>query len=93
MNHEDELKYIHHAGNYRLREDGSTEVYDGNKWIRFQTQTDWEAVAAERAMTITMLKIDIDTLLEAMTLAKIQGSRKDCNRILEEAIDKYGVKK
>lgn len=89
MNPEDELKYIHHAGNYRLREDGSTEVYDGTTWIRFQTHTDWESVAADQAMTIAMLKVDIDRLVEAMTLAKIQGSRKDCNRILEEALDQY----
>ena len=84
---------MNQAGDYRTLPDGRIEIFDGEKWFVGGSPTDWEAVAADQAMTITMLKTDIDILLEAMTLAKIQGSRKDCNRILEEAINILGVKK
>ena len=84
---------MNQAGDHRTLLDGRIEIFDGEKWFVGGSATDWEAVAADQAMTIIMLKTDIDILLEAMTLAKIQGSRKDCNRILEEALDKYRVQK
>lgn len=80
---------MNQIGDHRTLLDGRVEVFDGERWFTPGQVTDWESVAADQAMTIVMLKVDIDRLIEAMTLAKIQGSRKDCNRILEEALDQY----
>ena len=38
--------------------------------------TDWEAVAADLALDKCLLSIEIEKLKEAITLAKIQSSRK-----------------
>lgn len=49
--------------------------------------TDWEAVAADLTLDKSLLSIEIEKLKEAITLAKIQSSRKHCNEILENVID------
>jgi len=69
--------------------DGKLAIWNGTEWVIPNFETDWESVAAEQAMTIQLLQVEIDRLIDAMTLAKIQGSRSDSTRILEEAIDQY----
>ena len=52
-------------------------------------EIDWEGVAADQALTIHMLTVDIGELLDIIVLAKNQGSRKNCNELLETALNKY----
>jgi hypothetical protein len=69
--------------------DGKRAIWNGTEWVIPNFETDWESVAAKQAMTIQLMQVEIDKLIDAMTLAKIQGSKSDSTRILEEAIDQY----
>lgn len=48
---------------------------------------DWEAIAGDLTMSNILLRQENEKLKDLIALAKVQGSRKDCNDILQGALD------
>lgn len=48
---------------------------------------DWEAIAGDLTMSNILLRQDNEKLKDLMALAKVQSRRKDCNDILQDALD------
>jgi len=52
---------------------------------------DWEAIAGDLTLSNILLRQENEKLKDLIALAKVQGSRKDCNDILENALDNVYV--
>ena len=48
---------------------------------------DWEVIAGDLSLSNILLRQDNEKLKDLMALAKVQSRRKDCNDILQDALD------